>query len=65
MNLPKLKGKITEKELNVVKVAEYLENTPKTLYKKLREDRLTCKDAAKIIKLLGISDEEAIEIFLS
>jgi predicted transcriptional regulator len=64
MNSAKLKGKIVEKNLNVVKVAESIEIGAKTFYKKIKSGRFTVNEAAKIKKVLGLTNEEAIEIFL-
>lgn len=65
MNLNKLRGKIVENELSIPKVAEILEIDRSTLYRKLNEngDKLTIKEANKIVKILHLSKEEAMAIF--
>lgn len=65
MNLNKLKGKIVENGLNVPKVAEMLGIDPKTLYRRLNSGKVTVEDAAKMKAFLSITNEEAIEIFLT
>ena len=65
MDLNKLKGKIVENGLNIPKVAEKLEIDPKTLYRRLNSGKITVGDAAKMKRILSMTDEEAIKIFLS
>lgn len=66
MNANKLKGKIVEKGLNVEKVAELIGIDKSTFYRKLNNfDSFTIKNAVDIKNALGLSSEEATEIFLS
>lgn len=66
MNANKLKGKMVEKNLNVAKTAELLGMNKSTLYRKLNGfEKFTVSDAVQLKHLLGLTDLEALDIFLS
>jgi len=66
MNISKLKGKIVEKDLNIEKLAEIIGINRASLYRKMSNaEKITCGEASKIADALELSDEEAIDIFLS
>lgn len=65
MNLNKLKGKIVEKNISRKSIAEALNITVQALGKKLNGKTGWSTDDANIVSdLLGLSDEEKIDIFL-
>ena len=65
MNANKLKGKIVENGLKVTELAVMLDIDRATLYRKLKNvDKITIGEASKMTEALGLSKEEAIEIFL-
>lgn len=66
MKLNKLKAKIVENGINVEAVADYIGVDRSSLYRKLNNfEKITIGEATKLKECLGISDEEAIDIFLS
>lgn len=66
MNANKLKGKIAEKGLNIAKVADLTGIKKSSLYRKLHNyERVTVADAIKLKNALGLTDLEALDIFLS
>lgn len=66
MNLNKLKGKIVEKGMNVEILGAMIGIERTTLYRKLNNfERITIGEANRIKTALELSDEDAIEIFLS
>ena len=66
MNMHKLRAKIIEQEMNVEKLAKIIGVSPTTLYRKLRAPlKMTIGDAIKIKDVLGLTDEEALDIFLA
>lgn len=65
MNIPMLKGKIVEKGLNVESVAESIGIDRSSLYRKLNNgEKISCGEAKRIMEFLGLSEEEAVLIFL-
>lgn len=65
MNMNRLKAKIVEKEMNVEQLAEIIGMTGPTLYRKLRAPlKITIGEAIQMKDVLGLTDEEALEIFL-
>lgn len=65
MNVNKLKGKITEKGMNVEQLADAIGTHPSSLYRKLNNfDKFTIGDALKIKEVLSLNDDEACQIFL-
>lgn len=65
MDANKLKRKLIEQRLNVAKTAELLGMNKITLYRKLNGfEKLTISDAIQLKNLLGLTDSEAITIFL-
>jgi plasmid maintenance system antidote protein VapI len=65
MNMNKLKAKIIEQEMNVEQLAEIIGMTGPTLYRKMRAPlKITIGEAIQIKDVLGLTDEEALDIFL-
>lgn len=66
MNANRLKGKIVEKGLNIAKTAELTGINKSSLYRKLNGfEKLTVGDAVKLKNALGLTDLEALDIFLT
>jgi DNA-binding phage protein len=72
MNIPKLKGKIVEREMNMEQLADAMGIDRSTLYRKMSpdkdkkpEDKITIGDAVKMKEILNLSNDEAYEIFLA
>lgn len=66
MNINKLKGKIVENEMNVEALASKIGVDRSSLYRKLNNvERITIGEAVKMKDVLSLTNEEAIEIFLS
>lgn len=66
MNIGKLKGKIAENGLNVDVLAEKIGIHRSSLYRKLdNAEKITIGEAMKMKDALGLSNDEAYEIFLS
>ena len=66
MNVNKLKGKIVEKGLSVELLAASIGVDRSSLYRKLNNgDKITIGEAVKIKDALGLSAEEATDIFLA
>ena len=65
INTQKLKGKIIEKGLNIIKLAEKLDINKATLYRKLKGngENISIKEANLIVKELDLTAEEANLIF--
>ena len=65
MNMRKLKRKMRDKGMNVDEVAKTIGISGSTLYYKLRcPMKMTIGEAIKLKDVLGITDEEALDIFL-
>lgn len=65
MDINKLKGKITEKGLNVEALASLIGVDRSSLYRKLNEfEKIKIGEARKMKEVLELSDEEATSIFL-
>jgi plasmid maintenance system antidote protein VapI len=66
MNINKLKAKIVERGMNVEQLAEAIEIDRSSLYRKLNAfEKITIGEAGKMKNVLGMSNEEAYEIFLA
>ena len=66
MNANKLKGKIVEKGLNVAKTAELIDINKSSFYRKINGfDSFTVNEASKLKEVLGLTNLEALDIFLS
>ncbi len=66
MNMYKLRGKIVERDMNVEELAEIIGVAAPTLYRKLRAPlKMTIGEAIQIKDVLGLTDEEALDIFLA
>lgn len=62
----KLKGKIVENGTNVEAVADFIGIDRSSMYRKLNNfDKITVGEAIKLKECLHLTDEEAIEIFLT
>ena len=66
MNINKLKGKIVEKEMNVETLAAAIGVDRSSLYRKLTNgEKITIGEAMRIKTALGLTGDEAYEIFLA
>lgn len=66
MNANKLKAKIVEKGLNVAKTADLTGIHKSTLYRKINGfDRFTVNEAVQLKEVLGLTNLEALDIFLT
>lgn len=67
VNVNKLKGKIVENELTAEKLAELIGIDRATLYRKLSSngESFTIREADSICKELGLTAQEANDIFFS
>lgn len=66
MDVNKLKGKIVERGLNVEKLAEVIGVDRSSLYRKLNNaEKITIGEAMRMKIALGISNDEAVDIFLT
>ena len=66
MNTNKLKGKIIEKGMSVETLAEKVGCDRATAYRWLGNmEKITCGAAIKIKAILDLTDEDAIDIFLT
>lgn len=66
MNVNKLKGKIVEKGMNVEKLAEIIGIDRSSLYRKLNNsEKITIGEAAQMKDALGLSTDEATDIFFA
>ena len=64
MNIPKLKGKMAEKEINVESLAVAIGVDRSTLYRKLDAgEKFTIGEAQRIKDFLELSDDDAASIF--
>lgn len=66
MNVNKLKGLIIANGMNVEQFADEVGMETSTMYRKLKKfEKITIGEAVKFKQVLKMSDEQAIEIFLS
>lgn len=64
MNIPKLKGKMAEKEINVESLAVAIDVDRSTMYRKLDAgEKFTIGEAQRIKDFLELSDDDAASIF--
>lgn len=64
MNIPKLRGKMTEKGISVEKLACAIGIDRATLYRKLNNcEKITIGEAVKMKDALGMTNDEARLIF--
>ena len=65
MNIRKLRAKMVEEDVNVEKLSKELQMSSDALYRRFKTDGdvLTIKEANAIVKALGLTGEEATEIF--
>ena len=65
MDINKLKGKLVEKQVNVETLAKMIGTERSTMYRKFNNaEKITIGEAVKIKSVLGLTDDEATEIFL-
>ena len=65
MNVAKLKAKIVEKEMNVEALADMIGMDRSGLYRRLNDaEKISIGEAIKMKEALGMTDQEAIDIFL-
>lgn len=66
INVNKLKGKIIENNMTVESLASKMNIDRSTLYRKLKNDgdTMLIKDAIRIVEVLNLTCEDAIDIFL-
>ena len=66
MNINRLKGKIIEKGYSVERLADEINIARATMYRKLNNfEKITVGEAKRISAVLGLTGEEATEIFLT
>ena len=65
MNINKLRGKIVEQGLTVADLADEIGVDKATLYRKLKNESFSIKEAGRISKTLGLSGEDATAIFFN
>jgi plasmid maintenance system antidote protein VapI len=66
MDMLKLKGKIVESGMNVETLAERIGVDRSSLYRKLNNfEKITIGEASKMKVALGLTDDEAVNIFLA
>lgn len=66
MNIDKLKGKMVENRINMEMLAVAIGCHPSSLYRKFeRPDKITIGDAAKIRKVVPMTNDDAFDIFLA
>lgn len=64
-DVDKLRGKIVEKRMTQQELAEKVGISKSTLNRKLKNgDKITIEEANKITRVLGLTKEEALSIFL-
>lgn len=66
MNAIKLNRKIVEKGMNIANIADLIGIHKSSLYRKLNGfDKITVNEAAQLKEILGLTNPEALDIFLS
>jgi len=67
VNIPKLKGKLTELNMNVSELGDKMGYDKSAIYRRLKDggSAMSIADANQIIRILGLSREEAVAIFFS
>lgn len=67
VNVLKLKAKLTELGMNITELGEKMGYDKATIYRRLKDNgaRLSISDANLIIKVLRLTRDEAISIFLT
>ena len=67
VNVNKLKGKMVENGVSVESLAEQMGLRKSTLYRKLQnpDEIMLIKDANSIIRILGLSADDAVSIFFN
>ena len=65
-SMNKLKSKLVERGINVETLADLIEIDRSSMYRKLNNfEKITIGEAQKIKDVLGLSDEDAVYIFLT
>lgn len=67
VNISKLKGKLTELNMNVSALGEKMGYDKSSIYRRFQDGGATMSvaDANQIIRILGLTRDEAIAIFFS
>jgi DNA-binding phage protein len=67
VNINKFKGKVVERGLNITKLAKKVGMDRSTFYRKMQNDgeTFTVREVNSIVNVLGLSAEEALEIFFT
>lgn len=67
VNISKLKGKLTELGMNVSSLGEKMGYDKSSIYRRFKDGgaSMSIADVNNIIKILGLSKEEAVSIFFS
>ena len=67
VNISKLKGKLTELDMNVSALGEKMGYDKSAIYRRFQNGgaAMSIADANQIIKILGLTRDEAIAIFFS
>lgn len=65
MNVNKLRGKIVEKGLSIKELAERIGVDRTTMYRKMKEESFTVREAVLISKELSLTSEEVMAIFFN
>lgn len=67
VNIPKLKGKLTELDMNVSELGDKMGYDKSAIYRRFKDggSAMSIADANQIIRILGLSREEAVAIFFS
>lgn len=67
VNISKLKGKLTEMNMNVSSLGEKMGYDKSAIYRRFQNGgaAMSIDDANQIIKILGLTRDEAIAIFFS
>lgn len=65
MNTNKLKGKIVEKGLNIGDLADEIGMDRATLYRKIKEESFSIKEASLICEKLDLTRDEVMAIFFT
>lgn len=63
MNYNKLKGKCFEKGITIEKMCNSAGINYVSLYRRIKNDKIQCKDAQKIADYLRLSKDEIMSIF--
>lgn len=65
MDINMLRAKIDEKNMTIAAIAKEIGMHRATFYRKLSEEGFTIREANLIVKVLGLSQVEAVNIFFT